>query len=80
MEPYRSFFPHARLLVPETQRLAGRVLVLPTGSAITPEAIAVVGGVIRRATSEAGRIRERLAQVEVEADVSFSATSQAPAG
>jgi dTDP-4-amino-4,6-dideoxygalactose transaminase len=33
MEPYRSYFPHAGLLLPETERLAEKVLVLPTGTA-----------------------------------------------
>ena len=34
MEPYRSFFPHAGLLLPRTERLTRRVLSLPTGTAI----------------------------------------------
>ena len=34
MEPYRSYFPHARLLLPETERLVERVLQLPTGTSI----------------------------------------------
>lgn len=34
MEPYRSFFPHASLLLPETERLARTIVVLPTGTAI----------------------------------------------
>jgi dTDP-4-amino-4,6-dideoxygalactose transaminase len=31
MEPYRSYFPHAGLLLPVTERLGNRVLCLPTG-------------------------------------------------
>ena len=34
MEPYRSFFPNASLLLPETEKLTGRVLQLPTGKAV----------------------------------------------
>jgi len=34
MEPYRSYFPNAGLLLPETNRIAERVLCLPTGSAV----------------------------------------------
>ena len=30
-EPYRSFFPHAGLLLPETERLSNKVILLPTG-------------------------------------------------
>jgi len=34
MEPYRSFFPHSWLLLPETEDLASRVIVMPTGTAV----------------------------------------------
>ena len=37
MEPYRSYFPQARLLLPETEKLVKRVLVLPTGTAVGVE-------------------------------------------
>jgi dTDP-4-amino-4,6-dideoxygalactose transaminase len=47
MEPYRSLFPHAGLLLPATQQVAGRVIVLPTGQTMTPEALATVVQVIR---------------------------------
>jgi dTDP-4-amino-4,6-dideoxygalactose transaminase len=46
MEPYRSFFPHAGLLLPETERLADRVLVLPTGTAVGPDDIVKLCGII----------------------------------
>lgn len=35
MEPYRSNYPDASLRLPETERIAGRVLVLPTGAEIS---------------------------------------------
>ncbi|MEX0666266.1 MAG: aminotransferase class I/II-fold pyridoxal phosphate-dependent enzyme [Acidimicrobiia bacterium] len=35
MEPYRSLFPHAGLLVPETEQLVRRVLCLPTGESLS---------------------------------------------
>jgi len=47
MEPYRSFFPHSRLLLPETEKLVNEVLVLPTGQAIGPDDISVVCSIIR---------------------------------
>jgi dTDP-4-amino-4,6-dideoxygalactose transaminase len=31
MEPYRSLQPNAGLLLPETERVSARVIVLPTG-------------------------------------------------
>ena len=35
MEPYRSYYPHAGLVLPNTTSVAERVVVLPTGSAVT---------------------------------------------
>ena len=51
MEPYRSYFPHAGLLLPQTERVASRVLVLPTGTGVSPEQIAAVCRVMRLAVS-----------------------------
>ena len=34
MEPYRSYFPHAGLRLPETEGLTQRVMSLPTGTAL----------------------------------------------
>ena len=39
MEPYRSYYPHAGLVLPNTNRVAERVVVLPTGSALDADAI-----------------------------------------
>ena len=39
MEPYRSYFPHAGLLLPRTALLITRVMSLPTGTAVTSEEI-----------------------------------------
>jgi dTDP-4-amino-4,6-dideoxygalactose transaminase len=36
MEPYRSYFPHAGLLLPHTEKVADRVFLLPTGQTINP--------------------------------------------
>lgn len=47
MEPYRSLFPHAGLVLPHTEQIAEQVVVLPTGSALTPEMIASVTSIIR---------------------------------
>jgi dTDP-4-amino-4,6-dideoxygalactose transaminase len=37
MEPYRSLFPHAGLLLPKTKLVAERVVVLPTGSSVAAD-------------------------------------------
>ncbi len=39
MEPYKSYFPHAKLLLQETEKLVDRVLLLPTGTSVTTEDI-----------------------------------------
>lgn len=49
MEPYKSYFPHAGLLLPRTEALCERVLVLPTGDAMKPRDIHAVCGVIETA-------------------------------
>lgn len=49
MEPYRSAQPDAALLLLETERVAARVIVLPTGQQVTPEDIDLVCDIIRRA-------------------------------
>jgi dTDP-4-amino-4,6-dideoxygalactose transaminase len=47
MEPYRSHFPNAGVLLTNTERLASRLLVLPTGSAIGPDEISQICDIIR---------------------------------
>jgi dTDP-4-amino-4,6-dideoxygalactose transaminase len=42
MEPYRSLQPNAGLLLPETERIAARVIVLPTGQTVDEETVARV--------------------------------------
>ena len=37
MKPYRDLYPHAGLLLPQTQRVADRVVVLPTGPTLRDE-------------------------------------------
>ncbi len=60
MEPYRSYFPQSHLWLPETERMAARVLVLPNGAAVTPEGIRQIGRIIRLAVSHGWEIRDRL--------------------
>ena len=61
MEPYRSYFPHAGLLLPETRRLTQRVMSLPTGTAVGPEEIAMVCAIIRLAAENSRELSPRLA-------------------
>ncbi len=61
MEPYRSYFPHAGLLLPQTERLTQRVMTLPTGTAVTPDDVACICDVIRFATTHGPAIMQRAA-------------------
>lgn len=42
MEPYRSLQPNADLLLPETNKLAARLMVLPTGQTVTSQTVRTV--------------------------------------
>jgi dTDP-4-amino-4,6-dideoxygalactose transaminase len=46
MQPYRELFPNAGLMLPETERVAEGVLVLPTGTSVDFDAIAVIAKAI----------------------------------
>ena len=59
MEPYRSYFPNAGLLLPKTKELCDRVLVLPTGGNLGEEGIRVIAGLIRVVVEGAAELRER---------------------
>lgn len=60
MEPYRSFFPHAGLLLPETEQVAGRVLVLPTGTSVGEAEIATVCRILRTAVTNGAELTTSL--------------------
>ena len=47
MQPYRELYPHAGLLLPNTEQVAARVVVLPTGTTMDKEMINDVAAVIR---------------------------------
>ena len=59
MEPYRSFFPHAHLLLPETERLSKRVLSLPTGTSVSLDDIEIVCRIVRLAVAQGAAITAR---------------------
>ncbi len=60
MEPYRSFFPHAGLVLPETERLVKRVLALPTGTAVGPNDVRKICAIVRLAVERGYEVRQRL--------------------
>ena len=64
MEPYRSYFPHADLLLPNTNAVAQRVLVLPTGTTVNEEDISAICGIIRICISHGQELTGKLTEVE----------------
>jgi dTDP-4-amino-4,6-dideoxygalactose transaminase len=58
MEPYHSYFPHAGLLLPETEKLVQRVLTLPTGTAVKPEDVGLICQVIKFAIAHSREIEQ----------------------
>lgn len=63
MEPYRSYYPHAGLMLPVTEKLAERVLSLPTGMAVGRDQITTICSIIRTAVSRSATIRRRLSEL-----------------
>jgi dTDP-4-amino-4,6-dideoxygalactose transaminase len=60
MEPYRSYFPHSGLLLPETERLTQRVLSLPSGTAVGETEIRLICQLIHLALDNSEEIKRRL--------------------
>jgi dTDP-4-amino-4,6-dideoxygalactose transaminase len=60
MEPYCSYFPHAALVLPETERLCRRVMLLPNGTSVDETAISQICQTIRTAVSNAPAVRAQL--------------------
>ncbi len=63
MEPYRSYFPHANLLLPHTENLVKRVLHLPTGTGVSAGDISKICGIIRSAVEWSSDIHAKLRAV-----------------
>jgi dTDP-4-amino-4,6-dideoxygalactose transaminase len=55
MEPYRSLYPYSRLLLANTESLAQRIIVLPTGSGTSADDIHRIGKLLREAVCPAAR-------------------------
>ena len=60
MEPYRTLPPKAGLLLPETEKLASRVLCLPTGNAIGRDEIGAICQIILLIARERDTVKERM--------------------
>ena len=62
MAPYASQQPDAGARLPHTERLAGRVLCLPTGTAVSRPEIAMICRILRLALSGGRALAARLAE------------------
>ncbi len=60
MEPYRSYFPNAGMLLENTERLLDRVLTLPTGTAISVDEVNKIASLITRVIESGRAVRSRL--------------------
>jgi dTDP-4-amino-4,6-dideoxygalactose transaminase len=47
MKPYRDLYPHSGLMLPNTEKVAARVIVLPTGANLPDGAIETITSVLR---------------------------------
>lgn len=65
MEPYRSYFPHAGLLLPETEKLAKQVLALPTGTAVGENEIDKICEVLQLVVENGSKASRRLEMIDV---------------
>lgn len=61
MQPYRALFPNAHLLLPNTERCAAEVMVLPTGQCASKSDIHLVCDIVRTALEQAADVKRRLA-------------------
>lgn len=59
-EPYRSYFPHARLHLPVTEKLTKCVLALPTGTGVSDSQISDICRIIRLTVGNGAEITRRM--------------------
>ena len=62
MEPYRSNFPNAGSALPVTEKLVQRVLVLPTGTAVSADDITKLCRIIETVVRNGAEVRRMLEQ------------------
>jgi dTDP-4-amino-4,6-dideoxygalactose transaminase len=62
MEPYRSLYPDVGGRLPVTERIASRVLTLPTGTGVSGADVATVCDLIRFAVEHGAAVEGRLAR------------------
>lgn len=64
MEPYASYYPNAGLQLPETEALCERVLVMPTGTAVSESEIEIISTILRHCVEKSDQIEPAMATVK----------------
>jgi dTDP-4-amino-4,6-dideoxygalactose transaminase len=72
MEPYCSYFPNAGLLLPVTEKVVNRVMVMPTGTAVDAKIIERIGSILRWGFEHCSVLKSRLPET-LPVGVSFDA-------
>jgi dTDP-4-amino-4,6-dideoxygalactose transaminase len=65
MEPYRSYYPNAGLLLPETEKVSQQIVSLPTGTAITTADIEKICQIIKFVVEQNNQIKSKLVFNEI---------------
>ncbi len=60
MEPYRTLYPSAGVRLGRTEHLTDRIMVFPTGRAVTPDSIQRIAQCIRLAVEGSSRLRGQI--------------------
>jgi len=60
MQPYKALFPHAGLMLPETEALSQRIMLLPTGTTMDLSQVGTICALLRQFVQWAPEINERL--------------------
>jgi dTDP-4-amino-4,6-dideoxygalactose transaminase len=68
MEPYWSFQPEGSTLLPQTERAATRIMVLPTGQEVAADAVRRICEIIGKALRGAAEVRAALREDGVRSD------------
>jgi len=78
MHPYDKLFPNAHLLLQNTDAIAARVMVLPTGQTISAPEISAICRIIRSALAQSDAVKQAVNTNRRATAVNASATTLIP--
>jgi dTDP-4-amino-4,6-dideoxygalactose transaminase len=78
MKPYRDLFPHAGLMLQNSHDVSQRVIVLPTGSSLTPDKIKQISRVIEVLHHASNRQSQAAKPAQPTAPSSIGRTERSP--